>query len=155
MMTILVKNSIIMHGGENTMMDNDFEKLKGYVRISSYRYNTMKVLSREQVKIPKQISYEAHIRKNHISKILRDLKEHGLVECINEESRKGRLYRLTILGEQVQKEVIYYKERYVLSQDGKVYDNRTDKEYDITEVVRLLNNQNETISEYYNIILSP
>ena len=154
-MTILVKNSIIMHGGENTMMDNDFEKLKGYVRISSYRYNTMKVLSREQVKIPKQISYEAHIRKNHISKILRDLKEHGLVECINEESRKGRLYRLTILGEQVQKEVIYYKERYVLSQDGKVYDNRTDKEYDITEVVRLLNNQNETISEYYNIILSP
>ena len=39
------------------------------------------------------------IRTNHISKVLGELKAHELVECINPEVRKGRLYRLTDNGE--------------------------------------------------------
>ena len=34
-----------------------------------------------------------------MSATLRQLKEHELVECINPEVRKGRLYRLTKKGE--------------------------------------------------------
>lgn len=33
-----------------------------------------------------------------MSKVLKDLKEHEIVECLNEEMRKGRLYRLTEKG---------------------------------------------------------
>ena len=36
-----------------------------------------------------------------MSNVLRDLKQNGVVECINEEVRRGRLYRLTDLGEEI------------------------------------------------------
>ena len=42
------------------------------------------------------------IRTNHISKVLRELKAHELVECINPEVRKGRLYRF-LIGDDVVK----------------------------------------------------
>ena len=54
------------------------------------------------VKIPRDISKDTEIPSNQISKILHDLKEKNLIECINEEARKGRLYRLTPLGNEVQ-----------------------------------------------------
>ena len=41
------------------------------------------------------------IRTNHISKVLSELKSKEIVECINEEARKGRLYRLTDTGKEV------------------------------------------------------
>lgn len=52
----------------------------------------------DDVKIPSVISKDAKIYQNHISKVLRQLKEHGLVECINPEVKRGRLYRLTDKG---------------------------------------------------------
>ena len=36
-----------------------------------------------------------------MSKVLKELKDAGVAECINEEARKGRLYRLTDLGEEI------------------------------------------------------
>ena len=50
------------------------------------------------VKIPTVIAKDSEIRPNHISKVLSELKAHELVECINPEARKGRLYRLTDKG---------------------------------------------------------
>lgn len=61
---------------------------------------TMKSLDGE-VLIPSQIAKNSGIRTNHISKVLAELKAHELVECINPEVRKGRLYRLTDKGEKV------------------------------------------------------
>lgn len=55
------------------------------------------------VKIPSAIARDSGIRTNHISKVLSELKSHDLVECINPEVRKGRLYRLTETGEDVVK----------------------------------------------------
>lgn len=45
------------------------------------------------------------IRKlgHYISKVLAELKAHELVECINSEVRKGRLYRLTDKGDELVK----------------------------------------------------
>ncbi|WP_297825421.1 transcriptional regulator [uncultured Methanobrevibacter sp.] len=70
------------------------------MNISSYRVNTVKALQNE-IKTPTDIASDAGIRVNHISKVLRELKETGVAECINEESRKGRLYRLTDVGEEI------------------------------------------------------
>ena len=73
-----------------------------YVQISKYREKVMKSLEGE-VKIPSQIAKDSDIRVNHISKVLAELKAHELIECINPEVRKGRLYRHTDKGEQVVK----------------------------------------------------
>ena len=73
-----------------------------YVEISSYRKKVMKSLDGE-VLIPTQIARNSEIRPNHISKVLAELKSHELVECINPEVRKGRLYRLTDKGEELVK----------------------------------------------------
>lgn len=73
-----------------------------YVKISQYRTKVMKSLDGE-VKIPTAIAKDSEIRPNHISKVLAELKAHELVECINPEVRKGRLYRHTDKGEQVVK----------------------------------------------------
>lgn len=86
------------------MMDLSDEMLTeiSYVQISQYRTKVMKALDGE-VKIPSNIARDSGIRTNHISKVLGELKEHELVECINPEVRKGRLYRHTDKGEQVVK----------------------------------------------------
>ena len=59
----------------------------------------------EEVKMPSEIARDSDIRQNHISKVLSQLKEHELVECINPEVRKGRLYRHTDKGVDVVKNI--------------------------------------------------
>ena len=56
---------------------------------------------KDNVKIPSQIANDCDIRQNHISNVLRELKEHELVECINPEVKKGRLYRHTDKGKKI------------------------------------------------------
>ena len=73
-----------------------------YVNISKYRTKVIKSLE-ESPKIPTQIARDSDIRPNHISKVLSELKSHELVECINPEARKGRLYRLTDKGDELVK----------------------------------------------------
>ena len=86
------------------MVDRSDEllKLTSYVQISKYREKTLKSIG-DEVKIPTNIAKDSGIRTNHISKVLSELKAHELVECINPEVRKGRLYRLTETGEDVVK----------------------------------------------------
>lgn len=76
---------------------DDFLVKKAYVEISTYRINTIKAIG-DGVLIPTQIAKKSGIRTNHISKVLAELKRNGLCYCINENARKGRLYRLTDLG---------------------------------------------------------
>ena len=71
-----------------------------YVKRSQYRSKILKSLS-DDVKMPSQIAKDTGIVQNHISNSLRQLKEHELIECINPEVRKGRLYRLTDEGEEI------------------------------------------------------
>lgn len=75
-------------------------KLTSYVEISKYREKTLKSIG-NNVKIPTNIAKDSNIRTNHISKVLSELKSKEIVECINEEARKGRLYRLTDTGKEV------------------------------------------------------
>ena len=88
----------------NNQMELSDEMLTemSYVNISKYRTKVMKSLYGE-VKIPTVIAKDSGIRTNHISKVLAELKAHELVECINPEMRKGRLYRHTDKGADVVK----------------------------------------------------
>ena len=83
-------------------LSDEMLKEMSYVEISKYRLKVMKALE-DDVKIPSQIAKDSEIRQNHISKVLSELKAHELVECINPEVKKGRLYRHTDKGEQVVK----------------------------------------------------
>ena len=80
--------------------DDELLKLTSYVEISKYREKTLKSIG-NNVKIPTNIAKDSGIRTNHISKVLSELKSKEIVECINEEARKGRLYRLTDTGKEV------------------------------------------------------
>lgn len=80
--------------------DDELLKLTSYVEISKYREKTLKSIG-NNVKIPTNIAKDSNIRTNHISKVLSELKSKEIVECINEEARKGRLYRLTDTGKKV------------------------------------------------------
>lgn len=73
-----------------------------YVQTSKYRERVMKSLA-DEVKMPSQIAKDSDIRQAHISNVLKQLKEHELVECINSEVKKGRLYRHTSKGEEIVK----------------------------------------------------
>ena len=84
---------------KNNLDDETLIKLS-YVNISSYRVKVVKSLQ-DDVKTPTKIAEDSGIKTNHISKVLKELKESGVAECINEEVRKGRLYRLTDLGDEI------------------------------------------------------
>ena len=80
--------------------NDELLKLTSFVQISKYREKTLKSIG-DEVKIPTNIAKDSGIRTNHISKVLSELKSKDIVECINEEARKGRLYRLTDTGKGV------------------------------------------------------
>lgn len=75
-------------------MDDDLAK---YVNKSSYRVKVLKSIGND-AKMPKEIADDSGILPNHISNVLRQLKDKEIVECINPEVRKGRLYRLSDEG---------------------------------------------------------
>ena len=81
-------------------LSDEMLKEVGYIQVSSYRTKVMKSLDGE-VRMPSQIAKDTNIIQNHLSNTLKQLKEHELVECINPEVRKGRLYRLTEKGEKI------------------------------------------------------
>ena len=71
-----------------------------FVKGSSYRIKVVKSLL-EYPKTPTQIADEVGIHRNNISNTLKELKQQNIVECINPEVRKGKLYRLTDIGEKL------------------------------------------------------
>ena len=93
--------------------NEDIYKIVGYVMASEYRTNILKSIG-ENIKIPSVIAEDIGLRTNHVSNVLKDLKEKnlvvclneeakevGAVECLNEEAKKGRLYKNTELGLQI------------------------------------------------------
>ncbi len=83
-------------------MNDETLKLKGYIEASTYRTKVIKALNKAP-QIPTKIAKDTGIRPNHISMTLNQLKNKQLIKCINEEARKGRIYKLTETGEEIQK----------------------------------------------------
>ncbi len=81
-------------------LSDEMWKEFGYVKSSKNRTKVMKSL-KGGVKMPSKIAKDTEILQNHISSVLKQLREHELVECINPEVKKGKLYRLTEKGEKI------------------------------------------------------
>jgi len=67
------------------------------LKSSEYRRKIMNSIG-NNTSTPSEIATQTKIRLNHVSMFLKELKENHLVKCLNEDSRKGRLYELTGLG---------------------------------------------------------
>jgi Mn-dependent DtxR family transcriptional regulator len=80
-------------------MQSEYEIL-GKVLASNHRLKTINVLS-EGVMTPARIAKRLNIEISHASKIVRELKSLGLVECKTPELRKGKLYGLTDNGKRI------------------------------------------------------
>jgi len=82
------------------MQDKNMEiiSLLTYVKPSKYRINILMALENEKFKIPSEIANEVGTITSHVSSHLSGLKERGLIECINEDAKKGRLYLITEKG---------------------------------------------------------
>lgn len=59
----------------------------------------------ENPKTPTQIACIMHSSLANISLKLADLSKKGLIECVNPEDLKGRIYRMTHRGKQVLKKI--------------------------------------------------
>lgn len=81
------------------MKEAEKMKLAGYIAISSYRLRVLFVLNDFEFATPTKIAHASGIIPNHISKVLSELKKIGVVVCINEEARKGRVYTVTKKGQ--------------------------------------------------------
>lgn len=73
-----------------------------YVKRSKNRAQVVTIIG-TSIKIPSEIAKAMNLRINQISAILKDLKNEGLVICLNEEDRTGRLHQLTPKGLEVYK----------------------------------------------------
>ena len=86
------------------MDEKEFFEILGYVKISPYRTNTLKSVGNE-LKMPSEIAYDINVKTSQVSSALSDLKKKSLVICVNEEVRKGRLYKCTDLGKEIIKKL--------------------------------------------------
>ena len=82
------------------MDEKELFEILGYVKISPYRTNTLKSIGNE-LKMPSEIATEINVNTSQVSAALSDLKKKELVICVNEDVRKGRLYRCTDLGKEI------------------------------------------------------
>jgi len=67
------------------------------LKSSDYRLKIIQAINGDTL-TPSEIANKTKIRLNHVSMFLKELKEKKLVNCLNEENKKGRLYELTKLG---------------------------------------------------------
>ena len=84
------------------MNETEIYELLGYVTVSFYRTETLKSITND-LKMPSQIAKEINVNTSQVSSALSDLKKKNLVICVNEEVRKGRLYKCTDLGKELVK----------------------------------------------------
>ena len=82
-------------------------ELAGFIIRSSYRKKAFMML--ENPIRPSEIAKKLNIRLTHITRELRALKGHNLVECLNPKERIGRIYELTKKGKKLKKDMAFKK----------------------------------------------
>ena len=84
------------------MDKNQIYEILGFVKVSPYRTNTLKSIG-DDIKMPSEIAKDIGIRTSQVFAALADLKKQDIVICVNEEVRKGRLYKCTPKGLEILK----------------------------------------------------
>lgn len=78
-------------------MEKGLVRTLSLLKSSEYRLKIVKAIGKGTL-TPSEIAHKTNIRLNHVSMFLKELKENGIVSCLNEDTKKGRLYELTELG---------------------------------------------------------
>ena len=68
---------------------------------SEYRKKILESLEDVSYLTPSEIAEKTQIRLNHVSNFLKDLKDNKLIICLNDDEKRGRLYKITELGKKV------------------------------------------------------
>ena len=76
----------------------------GYVKRSKNRQKIIRIITTSR-KTQSDITEIMDARFSLVSSILSDLKNNGIVVCLNEEDKTGRLYVLTDLGLEILSEL--------------------------------------------------
>ncbi len=82
------------------MNEKELYSILGFVKVSKYRTDTLKTIG-HTYKMPTEIARETEFKTSQVSTALIDLKKKNLVICLNEDAKKGRLYRCTELGHEI------------------------------------------------------
>jgi DNA-binding PadR family transcriptional regulator len=82
------------------MNEKELYSILGFVKVSKYRTDTLKTIG-HTYKMPTEIARETEFKTSQVSTALIDLKKKNLVVCLNEDAKKGRLYRCTELGHEI------------------------------------------------------
>lgn len=77
----------------------------GYIISSKYRVAIILSLHKHP-KTPTQIAKENNKTLGHISRALQELLKYKIVYCINPEFNKGKVYKLTEVGENIANQII-------------------------------------------------
>ena len=89
-------------------MNDTEEILLEFIKISKHREKVFKSLKNGSKK-PSDIAKDTGLHINNVSYSLKQLSEKELVYLLNPEDKKGRLYKLTELGEKLMKELLTKK----------------------------------------------
>ena len=81
------------------MKQEKIDKLS-FVRSSRYRNNIMLFVG-NGVKKPSEIAHSVDVSDKNVSRYLKDLKDNNLIVCLNENTKMGRLYKLTEEGKEL------------------------------------------------------
>jgi DNA-binding IclR family transcriptional regulator len=71
------------------------------VKSSKHRGKIIELLANSSPKTPTELAQQTGVAVNNVSNYLATLQELGLVCCLNNELKKGRLYALTDKGKQI------------------------------------------------------
>ena len=89
---------------KNDISEDELWSLVGFIKISSTRFKIMQTLQNKHL-MPSEITQRTEIIPSQVSIALRDLKAKKLVKCVNEKTKKGRMYCTTPLGEKAFKKI--------------------------------------------------
>lgn len=83
-------------------IEEDLIEKVSFVRLSKHRTKILKILE-NGIMMPSEIKKQNKISYTHLSRYLNSLKDKNLIVCLNEQSKKGRYYKITPEGEKVLK----------------------------------------------------
>ena len=90
-------------------VDKKMVECLGLIKASKNRSKTFCQIGNKDYITPSEISNSTGIIINHVSNILKDLKLAKLIKCVNDESKKGRLYVLTENGKKIYEYILKEK----------------------------------------------
>jgi len=82
-------------------MEDTFLSSLSLVKSSKKRAAVLIALARNDYLTPAEISERTNIIINHVSNILKELRDKKLIVCVNDDTKKGRLYQMTDEGRRI------------------------------------------------------